>query len=62
MKFWFDHGHGEWQTEFLVWRLQVRVGSHQQSAWWHNRDRSNYKWLFNTGKRTRAIREGFGGY
>jgi hypothetical protein len=55
MKFWFHHGHGEWQFEVLVWRLQVRIGSHQQAAWWYkNRARRDYVWLFNLGKRARA--------
>ena len=57
MKTWFHRGHGEWQFEFLIGRLQVRIGSHQQAVWWHNRARSDYRWLLNTGKRPRACRE-----
>lgn len=59
MKAWFYHGHGEWQFEFLIWRLQVRIGSQQQAAWWHKGPpikHGDYVWLFNTGKRARACR------
>jgi hypothetical protein len=54
MKTWFHHGHGEWQFEFIIGRLQVRIGSEQQAAWWYNRGRRDYRWLFNRGRRTRG--------
>jgi hypothetical protein len=61
MKTWFHRWPGEWQFEFLLGRLQVRIGSLQQAVWWYNRDRSSYRWLLDAGKRARAIRAAYSG-
>lgn len=62
MKMWFNRWPGEWQFEFLIWRLQVRIGNQQQAIWWCKGPKNlEYIWLLNAGKRARAIRKQFGG-